>query len=201
MARDAPSFGRWRGGPARYPRVPIETAPHMKEESGAGGRAGASSGMGVWGPCEVSCVPIETDPRGRRSGSRGAFSRRRSDRGVRLHLAALARGAPLTPALTRKGRGSRTPSGVRCAGEGHAACADPAGAWGLRPHREKNPRVGGWAPSGAQRALLRDGGVGGAAPPQTGRGAGPASPTRARVADGAPVGHREARSARGGGGA
>ena len=32
-----------------------------------------------------------------RSGSRGTLWRRRSDRGVRLHLAALARGGPLTP--------------------------------------------------------------------------------------------------------
>ena len=47
-------------------------------------------------------------------------------------------------------------------------CADPAGAWGRSPHREKiRGRVGG--PSGAQRALLRDGGVGAQPPPTSER--------------------------------
>ena len=60
-----------------------------------------------------------TPPRPRRSGGRhgtagGAFLkeggalRRRSVRGVWLHLAALVRGGPLTPALSRKGRGGWT---------------------------------------------------------------------------------------------
>ena len=75
-------------------------------------------------------------------------------RGARL------RGAP-SPQPSPSGRGSRAPSGVRCAREGHAACADPAGAWGLRPHRDNSE--GGRVGRVARSALVRDGGVGGPA--------------------------------------
>ena len=73
----------------------------------------------------------------------------------------------LTPRPNPRGEGARTPSGVRCAREGHAACADPAGAWGLRPHRKNiRGRVGG---AGAARSAGSSGmGRGGAAPTEEG---------------------------------
>ena len=65
---------------------------------------------------------------------------------------------PLTPTLSRKGRGGRNALGAG------GRAADPVGAWGRSPHREKKSE-GGWVgQSGAQRTLVRDGGVGGAAP-------------------------------------
>ena len=71
--------------------------------------------------------------------------------GVRLHLAALARGAPLTPALSRKGRGGRTGLGPcgRAADPAAAQPGAPGGGVGApsrragarrTPHPRPNPQ-------------------------------------------------------------
>ena len=100
------------GGPARYPRVPIETAPHRRHALALG----------------ASLRP------------RRLLARRAAER-------------PHPHPLPR-GEGAGTPSGVRCAREGHAACADPAGAWGRSPHsRHALALAGGAAGLGAREPL------------------------------------------------
>ena len=77
---------------------------------------------------------------------------------------ASGRGERPHPNPLPRGEGAGTPSGVRCAREGHAACADPAGAWGRSPHMKNiRGRVGGPEPRAAQ---ARPGWGVGAQPPQ-----------------------------------
>ena len=78
---------------------------------------------------------------------------------------------PLTPALSRKGRGGRTAVApglaVRLLIRRRRSPALRAGAWGRSPHIEENPRAGGWARAALRgiprvhdttvRTLLRDG--------------------------------------------
>ena len=86
------------------------------------------------------------------------------------------RGCPrsaLTPALSLGERGQES---LGAAG----ALPTRRGRGGAAPHRERNPRAGGWAraalrgiPASTEaplRTLVRDGGVGGASPPQETRG-------------------------------
>ena len=67
--------------------------------------------------------------------------------------------APLTPALSRKGRGGRN------ALDGCGDAADPDGGVGAKPPQTRNPRAGGWARA-ARSACSSGMGVWGAQPPQ-----------------------------------
>ena len=111
MRENAPSFRRGRGGPARYPRVRSKQLPH--ERRIRGGRVGRSRPAGYPRVNRSSLRVLLRD--GGVGALRGILASRskqlpaadalavaarfrgRSDRGGRLHLAALARGGPLTP--------------------------------------------------------------------------------------------------------
>ena len=99
---------RWGWG-GRSPR-------RKKNEGRVGGPSRAQRarpGWGCGGPARYPRVPIEAAPRTRRSGCRGAKTRRRSDRGVRLHPAALAPGGPLTSRPLPQGDESAGPPSKR----------------------------------------------------------------------------------------
>ena len=179
--------------------------PHERTSEGGWvgqSRAARSSGMGVWGaqpPAgDARAAPAPPHPLPLPQGARGPDR----PRGLGARSGGL-RPLPLTPTRSRKGRGGRTGLGGwgRDPIRRRRSPALRVGAWGRSPHRKKvRGRVGGPEP---RSALVRDRGVGGAAPrrrlagyarspspppsPARGEGAGPASGVGGAIRRAAPA--------------
>ncbi len=175
-----------------------------KSEGGWVGQSGAarSSGMGVWGaqpPAgDARAAPAPPHPHPLPQGARGPDG----PRGLGARSGGL-RPLPLTPTLSRKGRGGRTALG-RWGRDPIRRRRSPAlrvGAWGRSPHMKESPRAGGWARA-AQRAHP-GWGCGGRSPPQATGGLRPLplTPTLSRKGRGGRTGLGGWGAIRSGGGA
>ena len=141
-------------------------SPPQEENPGRVGgaraaRSACSSGMGVRGATPPAAdAQLPSQPSRRAAPRPSPLSGRERAGGwtaLRGQVRHRESGVPLTPP-SPLGEGAGPPSRVvRCA-------ADLWGAWGAQPPTGRKVRGGWGGQSGAQRVLLRDGGVGGCAP-------------------------------------